>query len=220
MKLKSSFSNLLSDAGQMVILSILWAVCSLPMFTAGPASAALYYCVVKVVRRDLGNALTDFFRVFKENFGQGVWYTMIFLSYYAVIFYFWLTRYSSLSSFSADYFFYVLVSFAVFGSVFLLWCFPILSRFDNKGAAFFRFLLYISVRYIHFTIIFGMLFLASVYICVSNSAFLIIIPAVYDLIISFMIEPVFRAHSNKDNKMNYNMWYSPYAGEDITDDKS
>lgn len=37
--------------GQIVAASILWAVCCLPVITIGPSSTALYYAVVKSVRR-------------------------------------------------------------------------------------------------------------------------------------------------------------------------
>ena len=34
----------------LVVLSLLWLVCSLPMVTVGPATAALYYSCVKCLR--------------------------------------------------------------------------------------------------------------------------------------------------------------------------
>ena len=44
-----SFLNLL---GQLILLSILWTVCCLPIITVGASTVALYYTVVKVLRRN------------------------------------------------------------------------------------------------------------------------------------------------------------------------
>ena len=68
MKLKNVFSDLLGNIGQLVVVSILWAFCCFPIFTIGASSTALYYSVVKVIRRGRSNTIEAFFQAFKENF--------------------------------------------------------------------------------------------------------------------------------------------------------
>ena len=53
-----------------LLLSVLWLVFSLPVFTVGAASAALYYTARKVLRRDIGHITKEFLRCFKGNFRQ------------------------------------------------------------------------------------------------------------------------------------------------------
>ena len=53
-------------------LSILWTLLCLPAVTAGPATAALYYAVVKCVRRRESGAFGCFFRSFRTNFKVGL----------------------------------------------------------------------------------------------------------------------------------------------------
>ena len=44
---ESPLSRLLGRLLDIVVLSVLWLVCSLPIVTIGPASAALYYSCAK-----------------------------------------------------------------------------------------------------------------------------------------------------------------------------
>ena len=53
-----------------MIVSILWCVFSLPIFTVGASTAALYYTVHKVIRNGDGKLWNTFWSTFKSNFGQ------------------------------------------------------------------------------------------------------------------------------------------------------
>ena len=77
-----SFLNLL---GQLILLSILWTICSLPVITIGASSAALYYTVVKVLRRNQDSLFAAFFREFRGNFLQSLNINMVFLCYFGVL---------------------------------------------------------------------------------------------------------------------------------------
>ena len=52
-------------------LSILWTFLCLPAVTAGPATAALYYTVVKCVRGRESGAFGYYFRSLRQNFKTG-----------------------------------------------------------------------------------------------------------------------------------------------------
>ena len=53
-------------------LSILWTFLCLPIVTIGPATAALYYTVVKCVRGRESGAFGYYFRSFRQNFKVGL----------------------------------------------------------------------------------------------------------------------------------------------------
>lgn len=61
----------------LVILSLLWLVGSLPLFTVGISSTALYYTVNKVLFEDRGIVSEEFFRAYRRSFRQA---TLSFLS--------------------------------------------------------------------------------------------------------------------------------------------
>lgn len=54
--------------GDLIILNILWIVCSIPVFTAGASTTAVYYVTLKLVRDEDDSTIRSFFRSFKSNF--------------------------------------------------------------------------------------------------------------------------------------------------------
>ena len=58
----------------LLVAGFLWLVFSVPVVTIGPASAALYYTVVKVVRRKRETVTKSFLYAFRLNFKQGTLY--------------------------------------------------------------------------------------------------------------------------------------------------
>lgn len=65
----------------LVVLSLVWAVCSLPIITIGASSAALYYAVVKAVRRDRSHAVREFWHAFKGNLKRGIPSELLWLAF-------------------------------------------------------------------------------------------------------------------------------------------
>ncbi len=53
------------------ILTILWFICCIPIITIGPATTAVYYVTLKLVRDEESYTVRSFFKSFKENFKQG-----------------------------------------------------------------------------------------------------------------------------------------------------
>lgn len=63
----------------VIILSILWMVCSIPVVTIGASTTAMYYVTLKLVRDEDGYTFRSFFKSFKENFKQSTIIWLIFL---------------------------------------------------------------------------------------------------------------------------------------------
>ena len=76
---ESRFSQLLLKLCWSCWLNILWFLCSLPIFTIGAATTALYYASLKIVREEETNVTAMFFRSFRENFKQatGIWLILL-----------------------------------------------------------------------------------------------------------------------------------------------
>ena len=74
-------------------LSICWAVCSLPVFTAGTATAALYDAVFHGVRKGEMGDYARFFRTFRDNFKTAALVTLPFLALALGIYYMWYVAY-------------------------------------------------------------------------------------------------------------------------------
>lgn len=68
-------------------VSILWIVFSIPLFTVGASTTALYYTVTKVVRNHRSYIWREFFSSFRSNFKQS---TIIWLLYALVMSILWI----------------------------------------------------------------------------------------------------------------------------------
>ena len=81
---ESTLVTILNKAADMVILSVLWCICSLPVLTIGAASAALYHTSIRVLRQNRGYAFATFRDSFKENLRQTLPFTALLLFLYAL----------------------------------------------------------------------------------------------------------------------------------------
>lgn len=75
----SKFSQVLLKLSYSCWLNVLWFLCSLPVFTIGASTTALYSCTLKIVDEMDANITKRFFRSFKENFAQAtrLWLIML-----------------------------------------------------------------------------------------------------------------------------------------------
>ena len=76
---ESKFSQLLLKLCYACYLNLLWFVCSIPIFTIGASTTALYYASLKIVRDEDSGVGAMFFRSFRENFRQatGLWLILL-----------------------------------------------------------------------------------------------------------------------------------------------
>lgn len=76
LKLKYEYNGKLVTVIQKVIsvivLSVLWTVCCIPVFTIGASSKALYHSAEWTLGHDLGYPGRTFFREFRKHFGRSV----------------------------------------------------------------------------------------------------------------------------------------------------
>ena len=122
----------MEKVGDLLLVNLLFVVCSLPVVTIG-ASATAMYDVLGRIRRQEGTVTKDFFRSFRENFRQATLYWgAILLVALALYWNFRLISGGTGTLYSVMMVLLILVSwFAVsWGSL----VFPLLSRFDNTSA--------------------------------------------------------------------------------------
>lgn len=74
--------NFIAD---IVILHFLWLICSLPVFTIGASTTALYYAMMKRIRTNEGQITTNFGQSFKQNFKQATIYWLIIVAVAVVL---------------------------------------------------------------------------------------------------------------------------------------
>ena len=76
----SAFARAMDRVASLILLNVLWLVCSLPVITAGAATAALYELLEKLVLNHREDHLTGrFFQAFRSNFRRAtaVWLVLL-----------------------------------------------------------------------------------------------------------------------------------------------
>ena len=68
--LDNPLMRFLSKVADVLTLNLLFLVCSIPIFTIGASTTALYYCFFKMKDNEEGYLFKKFFKSFKENFRQ------------------------------------------------------------------------------------------------------------------------------------------------------
>ena len=151
---ESRFSQLLLKLCYACYLNLLWLVCSLPIFTMGAATTALYYTCLKVIRGEEGYVGAAFFRSFRENFKQAtvLWLMMLgaglFLGFdvYTV----WHLRAGSAGNLAVMWTLVLAVLFAatVVYVIVLEIIFPLLASVENTNRAMLKNALLIGTHYL------------------------------------------------------------------------
>ncbi len=69
----------LSRMADLLILNLLFIVCSLPIITIGASITGVYYVCLKLREQEEGYVMKNFFKAFKENFKQStlIWLIML-----------------------------------------------------------------------------------------------------------------------------------------------
>ena len=62
----------LETVANLILLNLLFLVCSLPIVTIGPALTATYYVALKMIRKEDSGIFKNFFHAFRLNFKQGL----------------------------------------------------------------------------------------------------------------------------------------------------
>ena len=66
----SKFYEVVSRIADLVVLNLLFVLCSLPIITIGASTTALYGVTKKMAENREGYIFRNYFRLFKENFKQ------------------------------------------------------------------------------------------------------------------------------------------------------
>lgn len=193
--------SILNKICDMLFVSIAFIFLCIPIITIGPATTALYYAVVKVVRRERGYVFKEFFRSFKLNFKRaaivGVVLTIMFVILgFDLIYAYGLTAPDSSKG--------SLLLGVFIGITFLLVCFsiyvfPVLSRFDITIKQLIKTTSFMSMKHIPSTVLMIISSALVLVIIYFFFPFIFIAPATIALVNSFTIERVFKKYMPESN---------------------
>jgi len=122
--------NFMGKVADLVILNILAIICSIPVFTIGASWTALYFVTIRMVRKEEGYVIKDFFRSFKENFKQAtiIWLLVLVV---AAVFTGDILIYNMMPDKVPQIIIVVVVALGFLALSTVVYVFPLLARFEN-----------------------------------------------------------------------------------------
>ncbi len=123
--------NFIGKLADMVMLTLLWFVCSLPVVTLGASTAALYEVMLKLTEDREGNIYSSFFRAFRENFRRATLCWLIMLAAGLVLCGDFLICWQLRETAAAKVLLIVFLVLAVVYLMMLTYLFPLLARCDT-----------------------------------------------------------------------------------------
>ena len=138
----------------VLLLNVLWIVCSLPLFTMGAATTAVYYVTLKMVRDEEGYTIKSFFDAFKTNFKQAtaIWLILIVIGAFIGADLTVYMRSSSISIFGMI----LMAAFFAVAVVYIfehIYVFSLLARFDNTVWGTMKNAFLMSIRHLPYSIL-------------------------------------------------------------------
>lgn len=189
----------ISRVGDMMLLSLFWLTASIPIFTIGASTTALYDSALKIIRERDTNVFKDFFLSFKSNFKQATAIFLIMLAVGALLLldlYFWANIVQGEIAFVMNA---LSIGAAVLYAATLMFVFPVQAVFNNKVKDTIRTAFLMSLKHWKVSIVLLAAMFAIVYICysylVAAYVFLIIGTGTFALIFSLQFITVFRQYN-------------------------
>lgn len=125
--------NFVNRLLNLLCLHILWLICSIPIFTIGASTTALYSVTLQMVNNTEGYLMKSFFTAWKTNFRQAtvIWILLLLIGGFLgvdLIYYLNTPSLNPVQFLLMTFFFGTFVSFLLE----ILYVFPVLSQFDNS----------------------------------------------------------------------------------------
>ncbi|MDO4298149.1 MAG: YesL family protein [Lachnospiraceae bacterium] len=187
-----------NQAADVFAAGFLWLLFSLPVITIGPASCALYYTVVKVVRRKRETVGKAFLHSFLENLKQGIAAEIFLVLYGGVLF----LCVQSARAAEGNVKLVVLAGVILvipFAAV-LPWIFPVMSRFGTGLVRQFQYAVYMAVGHLPTTIALLLLLCSVVILVILLPFLLLLLSGIYAYVSSFLIERVFQTYMKRERE--------------------
>ena len=207
----SLLMNVLEKIADMCIASIIWVIFCIPLITIVPATIALYYTTVKVIRRNTGYVIREFWGAFIQNIRQGIFVEIIYIALGILCY--------SLHSFSIQvglntslgkaYYFFSM-GLGILAMMILLYLLPVLSRFSVSVFSAFR--LAAAFELNNLKTVVPLLFTAAAAVVVMYlfPPADLIVPSAYCFLVSYSVEKVLTQYIEKnmtDAEENSSAWY-------------
>ena len=196
-----------------VVLGIFWMLCSIPIFTVGASSAAFYYTYQRCVVQRLDHAWKTFFVSFKANFKQAtqIWLIVLGIAVFTVVDCFLLSYMAK--SMLVTVIQTIVITVMLSGTIWALYLFPYLSRFENTNKATMKNCALIVLANMPQSLLLFVLFVLSVFCFICFPLVNMFIPSLYMYFANKVLEKIFRKYMTPEELAAQLRLEQPQSGE-------
>ena len=196
----------ITKVADIAVLSVLYVIFCIPIFTIGAATTALYYTAVKSVRRGRGYIWKNFWSSFKSNFGQStlMWLGLVLLT---VVLVFNMYFAKGLDSALGNILFFVYVVLGIVIAMTAVYLFPEQSRFSLSLKDVVKNSFLMAVRHLPFTVLMIVIVAVSLLVGALAPISFFVLPACSAWMFSLPMEAVLKKYVPKNTDGSGNEWY-------------
>ena len=178
----------------LLVLSTMWLLSSLPLFTLGAACTATYDCAARCVKQGQPELFSRYFRTFRRELVPALFSFLLWAAPLSLV-YLFLRRFAAgaadSAAVAATYTILVLLGFAV---GMFSWVFPLLSRFTFRVAALNTTALRLALAHPLRTLLLAAIHLLGGYVCIRFWVPVLVVPGLVSILSAHILEPVLQKY--------------------------
>ncbi len=204
--IESRFIRFFSLIADLMIVNILFVICSVPIFTIGAALTAMHKAIQNIIFDEGNGVIKTFFSSFKENykFATSIWFAELLI--FAGIIGACLLVVIELQSILQTIFFLII---CFLGLIFLsgyTWLYPLIARYDNTIKDHIRNATILMLTQLPTTLVIDLLAVIPVVMTACSLEFLLNTSIIWVIggfsVISYginiLLKPIFKKHESAD----------------------
>ncbi len=184
-----------------IFLSLVWVVFSLPVFTIGASTTALYYTVQKNIKNERGYVWADFWQSFKTNFKQSTLIWLVMLAAAAVfVLDISILKFFGRQGNSAGQFAFIFYILLFLEALYAYFIFSYIARFEIHTKAVLKNCVFLMIAHLPKTLgAAALLFLAGFLVWLIP-VLIFLIPSLFTWLISAVLESIYRKYMTEEDK--------------------
>lgn len=196
----SGFYYYTGKAFDVLAVSFLWLLGSLPVITMGASFSAMYAAASRAIRQDVGSVGERFWKSYKRDFKSALLPWLFFAGAIFLL----LLNIGILWKISDGLFRLFFILFYGFCMLLLIaalgYAFPAVSRFDMPAGWILKLSLYLTVRHLPVSFFLIALFLAGYFLVLAIPVLILVIPGTWAWLISMLVDPILDKHMPQEEE--------------------
>lgn len=193
MNLNSPFFRLITNIGNLILVSILWIIGCIPIVTIGASTAALYYTCVKVIRHGRGYLFSSFLQAYRSNLKQGIVVTLLGILISFVLYMDF--RYITALNAAPQYLVTIYQICMTFFASLLIYLVATMSRFSVSFFQLLKLSVFMMIRHFYYTIVMLVLLITVIILMMAVPFSVLFLPGIYILLTSLIMEKVLQKYT-------------------------